>query len=154
MNRMVSESAEKREAKMSGLISRLAMWIRKRVANAQEETTPNLEVSGSKHSRPSGLDKEVQADPTMITIESLERVLEAPFAIGGAIQDASRKACAVLEDETPVEEPLCVDEASITCRSNRCFIVMGQSHSSWCSEAPDRLVLSSYVEPMEWAKPT
>ena len=49
----------------------------------------------------------------MITVDLLERVLEAPFAIAGIAQDAPRKACAALEDETTVEKLPPVDEASV-----------------------------------------
>ena len=98
---------------MSGLVTRLAMRMPKRAANAQEGTTPRLEVLGGKHSKPSRFNEEVQADPMVITIDSLERVLEAHFVVRGTAQDASRKACVALEDESPTEEFPHVDEASL-----------------------------------------
>ena len=79
-----SESTEEREVEMSGLVAGFATRMCKRVANAQEETTPALEVPSGKRSRPFGLDEKIQADPVVITMESLERVLESLSAIGGA----------------------------------------------------------------------
>ena len=49
----------------------------------------------------------------MITMDSPERVLEAPSIIEGAAQDTFRKACAVLEDGILVGEFPCVDKASV-----------------------------------------
>ena len=46
-------------------------------------------------------------------MDSSERVLEALSDIEGATQDASRKACAALEDGTLVEELPHVDKASV-----------------------------------------
>ena len=63
---MVSESTEERETEMSGLITRFAMRMRKRVANAQGETFFGLEVQDEKCFKRSGLDKEIQADPIVI----------------------------------------------------------------------------------------
>ena len=71
-NLEVSQSAEEREAEMSSLIVGFAIRIRKRAANAREGTTPGLEVQGHKRSRPSRSDEEVQADPAVIAMDSLE----------------------------------------------------------------------------------
>ena len=98
---------------MSGLVVGFAIQIRKRAANAQEGTTPSLKVRGKKCSRLSKSNEEVQADPAVIDVDSLERVLEAPSAVGSASQDASRNACAVLEDEVLIEEFPRVDDASV-----------------------------------------
>ena len=83
---------------MFGLVAGFAKWMHKPATNAQENTTPGLEVLGGKCFRLSGLDEEVQADPTVISVDSPERVLKAPFAIRGTAKDASQKACAELED--------------------------------------------------------
>ena len=53
----------------------------KQVANAQEGTTPGLEVLGDKRSRPSRFDEEVQVALTMIAMDLPERVLEASSAV-------------------------------------------------------------------------
>ena len=92
----------------------------------------------------------------VITVDSLERVLEAHFVVRGTAQDASRKACVALEDESPVEEFPYVDEASL-------FEAIGES-PPWARQAifvvdgarrpPDRLVLSLSIKPMEWARLT
>ena len=68
-NPVVSESTEEREAEMSGLVAGFAMRMRKCAANAQEETTPDLEVLGGKRFRLFGFNKEVQADPDVITVD-------------------------------------------------------------------------------------
>ena len=112
-NPAVSQSAKERETKMSSLVIGFTMWMHKRAANAQKGTTLGLEVLGDKCFRPSRFDEEVQADPIVIVADSLERVLEAPSAIGGGAQDASRKACVALEDEIPVREFPYVDDAFI-----------------------------------------
>ena len=101
---MVRELAEEREAEMFGLVVRFAMWVCKRAAHAQEETTPGLKFSSGKCSRLSRLDEEVQVDPVVITVDSLEGVLEAPSAVEGVAQDACQKASAALEDETTAKE--------------------------------------------------
>ena len=74
---------------MSGLVTRFEMRMPKRAANAQEGTTPGLKVLGGKRSKLSRFNVEVQADPMVITVDSLERVLEAHFVIRGTAQDAS-----------------------------------------------------------------
>ena len=83
---------------MFGLVVGFAKWMHKPTANAQEKTIPSLEVPGGKCFRLFGLYEEVQADPMVILVSLSERVLKAPFSIGGTAQDASRKACAELED--------------------------------------------------------
>ena len=112
-NLTVSESVEEREVEMSSLVAGFTMRMHKRDASAQEETTPDLKVPSDKRSRLFGLDEEVQDDLAVITVDSSEQVLEVEPAIGGATQDASQKACAALEDETPVGELPHVDEASV-----------------------------------------
>ena len=84
MNPAVSQSIEEKEVEMSGLVAGFAMRMRKRAANTQEGTTLGLEVPGGKRFKPSRFDEEVQADPTVITVDSPERVLEAPSAVRGA----------------------------------------------------------------------
>ena len=59
-NSAVSQSTEEREAEMSGLVVGFAIRMRKRAANAQEGTTPDLKVSSNKRYRPSRSDDEVQ----------------------------------------------------------------------------------------------
>ena len=83
-NLAVSQSTEEKEVEMSNLVAGFAMRMHKRPTKAQEGTTPCLEVPGGKRSRPSRFDEEVQVDMAMITVDSLEQVLEAPSAVGGA----------------------------------------------------------------------
>ena len=135
---------------MSGLVVRFAMRMRKRAANTQGETSSGLEVLDEKRSKRSGLDEEVQANQTMITMDSPERVLEALFVVGVASQP---------KDETLIEELPHVAKASIEAYLTEATGVLSPL-ARWASltvlgglRPLDRLVLSSYVEPMEWAKP-
>ena len=66
-----------------------------------------------KLSRPSRSDKDVQDAPTVIVVDSSERVLEALSIIGGASQDASRNPYAALKDEVPTGEFPHVDDVSV-----------------------------------------
>ena len=96
----------------------------------------------------------------MITVDSPERVLEAPSTVGDASQHSSRKACSALEDETLAEELPRVEEVPVEAslaesigapppRARRASLeVLG------AQRPPDRLVPNSYVEPMDWARPT
>ena len=158
-NPEVSQSVEERDAEMFGLVAGFAIRMHKRAANAREGTTPDLEVLGDKRSRPSRFD-EVQVDSAMIVVDTSDRVLKAPSAFGGVAQDASRNAYATLENEIQAKEFPRVDDASTEAshikatdapppRAKRArFVVDGV----W--RPPNRMMLSSYVEPMEWAKPT
>ena len=144
---------------MSGLVVGFAMQMHRRATNAQKGTTPGLEVSEDKRSRLFRSDEEIQADPAVIDVDSPERVLKALSSIGGASQDASRKACAALEDEIPTREFPHVDDVSIKALLIEATGAQLQL-ARWASFAidgaqrpPDRLVLSLYVEPIEWVRP-
>ena len=93
-------------------------------------------------------------------MDSSEQVLEASSAVRSAAQDASRNAGAVLEDEVPTREFSLVDDASV-----KASLVEATDapppQARWADfvvdsarKPLDRLVLSLYVEPMEWARPT
>ena len=69
--------------------------------SAQGETNPSFEVPGKKHSKRSGLDEEVQKNPTVVTLDSPERASDALPALEDATQDASKEACASLKDGIP-----------------------------------------------------
>ena len=139
---------------MSSLITGFVMRMRKRATNAQEETTPSLEVLGGKCFKPSRFDEEVKADPTVITVDLSKRVLEAPSTVKGAAQDAFRKAYTALEDQTPVEELPRVNKAFVEATGapplakRASFVVYG------AQRPPDRLVLNFYIDSIEWARPT
>ena len=53
-----SYPTEEREDNMSSLAIGFAMWMRKRVASAQGETTPSFEVFGRKRPKRSGPNEE------------------------------------------------------------------------------------------------
>ena len=71
-NPTVSQSIEKREIEMFGLVAGFSIWMPKQAVIAQEGTTPGLEVLGDKRPKPSKFEEEVQADPTVITMDSPE----------------------------------------------------------------------------------
>ena len=66
--------------------------------SALGETTPGSEVSGEKSPKRFGPDEKAQKCMAVITVDSPERALDALPALEGASQDASKKACASLED--------------------------------------------------------
>ena len=149
-NPKVNESTEERETEMSGLVVGFSMRMRKQVANAQGETFSSLKVLDDKCSKRSRLDEEVQADHAVITVDFPERLFEALSVVGGASQS---------KDETPARELPHVDEASIEASLSEAIDVPSPqarqvSLAVLCVwRALDRLVLSLYVEPMEWARP-
>ena len=90
-------------------------------------------------------------------MDSSERVLEAPSAVWGVVQDAS---CVALEDKILTEEFPRIDDAFIRAslvevtdapppRARRTHFAVDGTR-----RPPDRLVLSSYVELMEWSRHT
>ena len=67
----------------------------------------------------------------------------------------SRKACLALEDETLARELPCVDKESVEATGVPPPWARRASSAVHSARRPlDRLVLSSYIEPMEWARPT
>ena len=95
---------------MSSLAAGFAPRMRKRAASAQGETTPGSEVSSGKRPNRSGLNEEVQKSLTVITANSPKKAFDALPALEGAAQDASKEACASLEDGTPAERPPSADK--------------------------------------------
>ena len=93
----------------------------------------------------------------MIAVDWSERLLGAPSIVGGATEDAFRSAYAVLEDEIMVGEFPCIDDAFV--KASSLVEVIDAPPPSRARQAHfaidgtrrplDRLVLSSYVEPME-----
>ena len=130
---------------MSSLIIGFTAQMHKRVANSQEGTAPNLEISGDICPRSSRSEEEVQAVPTVINVESQERALEASSVVGGAVQDDS---CAALADDITTGEPPRADDASVEAslveaidappqRARQALVTVD---GVW--RPPDRLVLS------------
>ena len=95
---IVSESTEEREDDMSNLTAELVAWMCKRATSTQGETTPGSKVPGGKRLKRFGLDEEVQKSPAVITVDSLERAPDALPTLEGVTQDASKEACALLEN--------------------------------------------------------
>ena len=67
-----SEPAEERDDDISSLVTGFTAPMRKRVASAQGETTPDFEVSSGKRQKWPGLDEEDQKSPLVITVDSPE----------------------------------------------------------------------------------
>ena len=61
-------------------------------------TAPGFEVSGGKRPRLSSLEEEAQSCPPVTIIDSPEQASDALPALEGVSQDASKEACASLED--------------------------------------------------------
>ena len=88
---------------MSGLATGFVTRMRKQDASAQVETTPDFEVSDDKRSKWSGLNEEVQKSPIVVISDS--RASDVLSVLEGSAQDASKEACASLEDEIPAKVP-------------------------------------------------
>ena len=95
---------------MSSLAVGFAMRMRKQDVSAQGETTPGSEVPRGKRPKRSGLDEEVQKSPTVVTLDSPERASDALPTLEATAQDASREACASLEDGILAGGPPNVDK--------------------------------------------
>ena len=87
-------------------------------------------------------------------MDSLERALDALLALEGASQDASREACASLEDGVSVEGP---SNAEGVVREAPSEIAVGPSFSARIANAspcrpklPNQLMLGTYVLLHEW----
>ena len=105
MDPNASDPVEEREEDMSSLVVGFVIRMRKRATSAQGETTPGFEVSGEKRPKWSGLDEEVQKSSTVVTVDSPEQASGALLALKGASQEASKEACASLEDGVPTKGP-------------------------------------------------
>ena len=62
---------------------------------------PHFEVYDRKRPKRSGLNEEAQKSQPVITMDSLEQASNALLTLEGASQDASKEACALLEDGVP-----------------------------------------------------
>ena len=105
VNPIFSEPTKEREGDMSNLAARFSARMRKRAVSTQGETTLSFEASSGKHLKRYGLDEEAQKSPTVIIVNSLERASDSLLAWEGAAQDASKEACALLEDATLTRRP-------------------------------------------------
>ena len=155
---ITSEPAEESEHDMSSLTAGFAMWMHKRAASAQGETTPCSEVLGGKRPKRSGLNEEVQKSPVVITSNSPKRASDALLALEGATKDASKDACASLEDGTLARRPQSIDK--VVGEGPFAETTVGQPllarQSNLAILGPrkprvlDRLVLNSPFKPMKW----
>ena len=100
-----SNPVEEREDDMSSLATGFAVRMCKQAASAQGKTTLGPKVSSRKRSRWLGPNEEAQKSPIVIAVDSPKRVSDALLALEGASQDASKEACALLEDGVPIEGP-------------------------------------------------
>ena len=157
VDRNARDSAEKQEDDMSSLAVEFVARMRKRAASAHGETTLGFEVSGGKRPKRSSPDEEAQTSLVIISVDSPEQAFDALSALEGASQDASREACALLEDGVPTRGPPNADGVVGEAPSK---IVVGPSFSARLSNVsprrprmPNRLMLSSYILPYEWDRP-
>ena len=123
----------------------------KRAANAQEETTPGSELSSRKLQKRSSLDEKAQKSLTVITVDSLELASGALLTLEGASQDASREACASLEDGVSVGGPPNSDKVVGKAPSKTVFrpsfLARLANAGPRSPRLTDRLMLGSYVLP-------
>ena len=105
-----SESVEERKSDMSTLTVGFVVRMRKRAVSAQGKTTPDSEVSGGNRPKLSGLDEEAQKSLAVITVDSPKRASDSLPVLEGAAQDASKEACASLENGAPIEGPHNADQ--------------------------------------------
>ena len=106
-----SELVEEREGDMSSLAYGFSAHMCKRVASPQRETTPCSEASEGKSPKRSGLDEEAHKGLKIIVVDSLERAFNTLPEFEGVAQDASKEACASLEDGAPARGPPKADQA-------------------------------------------
>ena len=144
----ISDSTKEREADMSNLAAEFVAQMRKRAASSQRETTPGSEVSSEKLPKRSGLDEEAQKSPAVIVVNSPKRASNVLPALEGATQDASREACASLEDGAPAGGLPNVDRAVSEAPTTKTTISPPLQTRRPKVRLPDRLRLGSYVELM------
>ena len=149
----ISDSTKEREADMSSLAAEFAAQMRKRAASSQRETTPGSEVSSEKLPKRLGLDEEAQKSPAVIVVNSPKRASNVLPALEGATQDASREACASLEDGAPAEGLPNIDRAVSEAPTTKTTISPPLQTRRPKVRLLDRLRQGSYVELMEWSRP-
>ena len=98
----------------------------------------------------------------MISVDSLERAPNVLLALEGDARGASREACASLENGAPTRELPLADE--VTNEALPIEKAGGLSPKArWPSlslfgarktRPPDKLILGSYVKPLEWSRPS
>ena len=136
--------------------------MRKQAGRAQGDTTLYSEVLGGKHPKRSGPNEKAQKSLADIDVESPERASDSLLTLEGAGQDASKEACASLEDGAPTRGPLNADQAISEAPSAEITVSspMQARRSSLAipnarrARLPDRLVLGLYVKPIEWGRPS
>ena len=125
-----------------------------RAASAQGETTPGFEVFGGKRPKRSSSDEEAQKSLAVITVDSLERAPDALLALEGTSHNASREACASLEDGVLTERPPNADgvmgEAPIEMGVGSSFSAMLANIGPCKPRPPNWLMLGIYVMLQEW----
>ena len=143
---------------MSSLATRFAVKMRKRATNDQGEATPGSEGPGGKRSRRSDLKEETQKSPTVIDVDSPERAPDDLLAMRGFAQGALNEASITLEDLAPVGGSPNADqvlgEAHSEAATDRAFLARLAMAGPRMARMVDRMVLSSYVQPMEWDHPS
>ena len=121
------------------------------------EGYPASEGLDSKRSRRSDLEKETQKSPSVIVVDSPEQAPKGMLALGGSAQGALNDASAILEDRAPAGGSPNADqvlgEAHSEVVTDQAFLARLTIISLHKARMVDRIVLSSYVQSMEWDHP-
>ena len=136
----------------------------KRAAIAQRKITSVSKGQGGKCPKLPGPNEEAQKSSVVSSdYYGLSRIsLNALPALEGAAQNTSKEACVSLEDGALARGPPNTDQAvseAPTAETTICFLLQARQFNLAISNAriarlPDRLMLGSYVKPMEWGRPS
>ena len=136
--------------------------LRGRLSPAPRKTIPCSEGLNVKRFKQSSPVEEVQIIPTMNSVDSPERALGAPLALEGEARGASWEACASLEGGLqPKSLPLTMRlKTRLFLQKKRVARLLKPnglvSHflKPRRTKPPDKLILGSYVKPLEWSRPS
>ena len=122
------------------------------------KTTLGSEGLGDKRPRWSGPKEEAQKRLIVIVVDSPERAPDSMLALEGAAQGALQEACATLEDRalaggSPNTDQVVV-EAPSEAATDPLFLARLAMVDPRKARMPDRIVLRSFVQMMEWDRPS
>ena len=146
-----SKSVEEREVE-----AEFATRMRKRAASAQGEATLDSKGPNGKRFKQYGVVEEVQISPKVIFLDALEQAPGALPTLEGDALGVSWEACALLEDralvrETPLDDELHGEEVGgPSPRATPPSLVLFEARRT---RPLDKLILSSYVKPLECSHP-
>ena len=146
---------------MSSLAVGFAARMRKHAARAKEETTPSSEGLDEKHFKQFGPAAGVHISSAAIFVASLKRAPYVLSALESDAQGVSWEACELLEDGALAEGPpldggvaneaLPIEEVGgLPPQANRHSLTL---YGARRTRPPDKMILNSYVKPLEWNHP-